>query len=82
MVELLGDVIPNTVTGGQIPTRDVLFEHCREDHNGRVPSLQEWLECIRFEVPASHRIWFNQPSHKDKDLLQQIKIQQQSIIHV
>jgi len=79
LVDLLGDVTPNTLTGGVIPTRDVLFEHCREDHNGRVPSLQEWLECIHFMVPTTHRTWFNLPSKKDKDLLQEIKLQQQII---
>ena len=73
LTELLGDVIPNTLSGSVISVRDVLHEHCREDHNGRVPSLQDWLGCLRFEVPHEHRDWFNNPRQADKLLLRQLK---------
>lgn len=69
LTELIGDLVPNTKTGGTLSTRDILFEHCREDHNGQVPSLQDWLQCIRFEVPECHRKWFNHPRGSDKELL-------------
>lgn len=73
ITDLLGDVIPNTKTGENMSVRDVLFEHCKEDHNGNVPSLKDWLECLRFEVPVQHKTWFNQPRLADKSLLKQIK---------
>jgi hypothetical protein len=73
LTELVGDVIPNTKTGETISTRDVLFEHCREDHNGRVPSMQDWLGCIRFDLDVEQRLWFNNPRPSDKALLRSIK---------
>ena len=72
LTELIGDVVPNSMTGQMMSTRDILFEHCKEDHNGHVPSIQDWLQCIRFEVPPSHREWFNTPRRSDKTLLKQI----------
>lgn len=75
LTDMIGDQIPNTKTGGFIPVRDILFEHCKEDHNGKVPALHEWLQCIRFEVPQEHRSWFNNPRQADKVLLHQIKKQ-------
>jgi len=69
---LVGDSIPNLKTGGTLSTRDVLFEHCREDHNGHVPSLQDWLQCLHFDVPPVHRSWFNNPRASDKFLLKQL----------
>ena len=76
LTQLKGDVIPNSKTGECISTRDILFEHCREDHNGVVPSLQDWLQCIRFEVPQNHLSWFNHPKPSDKNLLKQLKAEQ------
>ena len=73
LTELVGDVIPNSKTGEMMSTRDILFEHCREDHNGHVPSLRDWLECIRFDIPQNHRSWFNNPRLRDKELLKKIK---------
>ncbi|HWV72882.1 MAG TPA: hypothetical protein VN040_14235 [Pseudosphingobacterium sp.] len=73
LTDLLGEVIPNTVTGEELSIRDILYEHCKEDHNGHVPSLQDWLQCIRYEVPEEHRKWFNNPRQSDKVLLKQIK---------
>lgn len=73
LTETIGDVVLNTKTGLYMSTRDILFEHCREDNNGKVPSLQDWLECLRFEVPEQHRAWFNRPRLSDKQLLQEIK---------
>jgi hypothetical protein len=76
VTDLSGDVVTNSLTGGTLPTRDILYEHCREDHNGRVPSLQDWFQCIRFDIPEEHRSWFNRPGTSDKQLLQQIKNEQ------
>src|SRR5258708_3262254 len=76
LTELVGDVVPNTKTGEKMSTRDILFEHCREDHNGCVPSLQDWLECIRFDIPLEHKDWFNRPRLSDKELLKSIKEEQ------
>lgn len=73
LTELIGDTIPNSKSGGTISTRDILFTHCREDHNGHVPSLQDWLACLRFDVPPEHRKWFNTCSARDLQLLQEIK---------
>lgn len=72
LTELIGDTVPNTLNGQTMSTRDILYEHCREDHNGKVPSLQDWLGCIRFEI-SEHRSWFNNPRQSDKILLKQIK---------
>lgn len=80
MTELIGDVVPNTKDGSALSTRDVLFEHCREDHNGHVPSLENWLECVRFEVPPRHKSWFNHPRQSDKELLEIIKSETLKII--
>jgi len=76
LTDLFGDVIPNTKTGEMMSTRDILYEHCKEDHNGHVPSLQDWLGCIRFEVPTEHKPWFNNPRMADKTILNQIKVEQ------
>ncbi|TXJ29043.1 MAG: hypothetical protein E6Q24_05025 [Chitinophagaceae bacterium] len=73
LTELTGDSIPNTKTGSTLPTRDILYEHCKEDHNGHVPTLQDWLECLRFEIPTQHLGWFNRPRNTDKELIYKIK---------
>lgn len=81
LTELVGDVIPNTKTGGTLSTRDILYEHCKEDHNGHVPSLQDWLQCTMFEIPTAHKGWFNNPRASDKMLLKQIKDEQLKTTH-
>nr|WP_316835031.1 hypothetical protein [Pedobacter nutrimenti] len=73
LTELVGDTVINSQNGQLLSTRDILYEHCREDHDGKVPSLQDWLQCVRFEVPEQHRNWFNNPRGSDKQLLKQIK---------
>lgn len=75
LTQLIGDTVTNSVNQKQLSTRDVLYEHCREDHNGKVPSLQDWLACIRFEIPEEHRRWFNHPRQSDKVLLLEITSQ-------
>ena len=72
LTELVGDTVSNTLTGGRLSTRDILFEHCREDHNGVVPSLERWLSCVRFEVPEREMSWFNRPRPSDQQLLKTI----------
>jgi hypothetical protein len=73
LTELVGDTIPNTRNGDRLSTRDVLYEHLKEDHNGNVPSLQDWLSCLRFEVTSEAREWFNRPRYSDKMLLKNLK---------
>ena len=73
LTEVIGDITPNTKIGGTLPTRDILYEHCKEDHNGHVRTLQDWLECLHFDVPAEHKRWFNNPRATDKELIHQIK---------
>lgn len=74
LTELIGDTILNTKTNQQISTRDILWEHLKEDHNGHTPSLQDWLDNINFEVKPEHSRWFNNPRKKDLELLKEIKI--------
>lgn len=73
LTELVGDTVPNTLSGTTLSTRDVLYGHLREDHNGRTPSLQDWLGCLRFEVPDQHRMWFNNPRSEDRTLLRELQ---------
>lgn len=79
LTELVGDTITNTLNGQPLSTRDILYEHLKEDHNGKVPSLQDWLTCIQFELPDEERSWFNHPRHSDKLLLKQIKSENQNL---
>ncbi len=73
LTELVGDTITNSLTGQTLSTRDVLYEHLKEDHNGKTPSLQDWLGCLEFNVPEKHHDWFNRPRVTDKLLLEKIK---------
>lgn len=73
LTDLIGDVVPNSKTGDNMSTRDILFEHCKEDHNGKVPSLEDWLQCIRFETTQEQQTWFNRPRFADKTLLRELK---------
>lgn len=73
LTDLIGDVVPNSKTGDNMSTRDILFEHCKEDHNGKVPSLEDWLQCIRFETTQEQKTWFNRPRLADKTLLRELK---------
>ncbi|MCT1526086.1 DUF6915 family protein [Sphingobacterium lactis] len=75
VTDLIGDVIRNTKTGEMMSVRDILFEHCREDHNGKVPSLADWLQCIRFEPTDEQKEWFNNPRASDKIMLNKIKVE-------
>ncbi|HVI44567.1 MAG TPA: hypothetical protein VM802_06845 [Chitinophaga sp.] len=75
LTELVGDVVENSLKREFMSVRDILYEHCREDHNGHVPTPADWLQCLRFEVPEQHRKWFNSPRSSDKVLLQQIREQ-------
>ena len=77
---LVGDTVLNSKNGRRLSTRDVLFEHCREDHNGVVPSLERWLSCIRFQLTDEQRTWVNHPRSSDKELLNKIMHEQEQII--
>lgn len=76
LTQLTGDVIPNSLNGQMLSTRDILYEHAREDHNGRVPTLQDWLRCIDFNVGPEDKTWFNNPRAADRLLVRQLKVEQ------
>jgi hypothetical protein len=42
-VELMGNFIENSA-GKPILVRDIAVEHCREDLDGKIPTLYDWLE--------------------------------------
>ena len=62
VVDLYGDTVANTKTGGHILTRDILMEHCREDFSGKIPDMKDWLSCVKFE---GGKEWVNNPSLKE-----------------
>jgi len=41
-IKKFGDLLTNS-DGKEILLRDIAAEHCKEDLNGKVPSLQDWL---------------------------------------
>lgn len=73
LVDLIGDVIPNTKTGGVLSTRDILHEHLREDHNGFCPTIQDWMRNIKIEATPIDSRWLNNPRRSDKELLKKIE---------
>ena len=42
-VELMGNFIQNSA-GKQVLVRDIAVEHCREDLDGKIPTLSDWLK--------------------------------------
>lgn len=62
LVELIGDTVPNSKTGGEISVRDVAIEHLKEDFSGKAPDLKDWLECIKFDTKEK---WINNPNLKE-----------------
>ena len=70
VTDLIGDTIPNTKMGGYLSTRDILFEHLREDLNGECPTIKDWLnsfESLNIKLEATR--WFNRPRKSDLELL-------------
>ena len=70
VVELYGDIVQNTKVGGHILTRDILMEHCKEDFSGKVPSIEDWLDCIKFNTKET---WINNPDRKELVWLKELK---------
>jgi len=70
VVDLLGDTVPNTKTGGVLSVRDVLIEHLKEDHNGKAPAPADWLRCITFETKES---WINHPDPRELHWLKEVE---------
>lgn len=52
-----------------IPVRVICEEHIKEDCNGKIPTIQEWLNAI---ANKSTFDWMNNPNKKDKILLNNI----------
>ncbi|MCA9495948.1 MAG: hypothetical protein KC589_03320 [Nanoarchaeota archaeon] len=73
VTDLVGDTIPNTKTGEQMSTRDILYEHLREDLNGECPTIKDWVENINLNISPKNSRWINSPNRKDLELLKQIK---------
>lgn len=65
-ISVIDDLIGPTITnsnGSPVSVRDVLHEHLREDHDGKCPTIQDWMENI--EVKAKPNSWINSPSRKE-----------------
>lgn len=62
---IFGVIIQNS-HGKQVPVRPVAEQHVREDCGGFIPSVADWLRCIKFEP------WMNPPNTdpSPKDFLQ------------
>lgn len=73
LVEIIGDTIPNTKTGGELSVRDVLFEHIKEDHNNKIPSLENWIENIEIKVKPENERWFNRINLKELNKIKMLK---------
>jgi len=35
---------------GSVPVRDIVFEHCKEDLDGYVPTLQDWFQNVTYPL--------------------------------
>lgn len=58
---ILGYEITNS-DGKKIPVRVLVSEHIKQDCNGKIPTIQEWLEAISEKKQES---WMNNPRKKD-----------------
>jgi hypothetical protein len=67
MDELIGPYITNS-DGNQVSVRDILHEHLKEDHSGKVPTLQDWARNIKFEKMEG---WENHPDAREMSWLKQ-----------
>jgi hypothetical protein len=70
--ELMGPTIKNS-DGWDIPVRDILHEHMREDHNGHCPTILEWTENI--DLKGKTASWINRPDPKELHYLKNLKMQ-------
>lgn len=64
--KIFGHTITNS-DGKQIPVRVIAEQHVREDHNGKIPTPQEWLQSIQMEP------WMNPSPAYQRALMESIK---------
>lgn len=60
-IEILDNLMGPTITnseGKDVPVRDILTEHLKEDHSGKIPTLQDWARVIKFDTKET---WMNRP---------------------
>jgi hypothetical protein len=56
--KVFGHTITNS-EGKQVPVRVIAEQHVREDHNGIIPTVEQWLHSIKMEP------WMNpSPAHQ------------------
>lgn len=60
--DLMGPVITNS-EGKEVSVRDILHAHLREDHNGKCPTIQDWMDNI--QLKEGHSPWVNRPDPKE-----------------
>lgn len=63
---IFGHTITNS-DGKQIPVRVIAEQHVREDHNGKIPTVEEWLHGIPMEA------WMNPSPAYQRALMESIK---------
>ena len=54
--------------GIEIPVRILCEEHIKQDHNGVLPTLQDWVKELKITLPGGHK-WINNPRKKDLEYL-------------
>ena len=65
--KIFGPIIKNS-DNIDIPTRILVMEHIKQDCDGKVPTIQEWLEAIS---QKKQERWMNGPLKKDLEWLKQ-----------
>ena len=64
--KIFGHVVVNS-EGKEVPVRVIAEQHVREDHNGKIPTPQEWLQGIPMEA------WMNPSPAYQRALNESIK---------
>lgn len=54
--------------GKEIPIRRLCEEHIKQDHNGFIPTMQDWVKELDCKIPSS-KSWVRTPRKKDLDYL-------------
>jgi hypothetical protein len=65
--KLYGPTIINS-DGKEVSVRDILFEHLKEDHSGKVPTIADWAKNIKFEKMEG---WENRPDARELSWLKE-----------
>lgn len=65
--KIFGNFIINS-DGIEIPTRRICEEHFKQDFNGKIPSIQDWVKEVNAKVNGES-LWMNRPKNKDLEYL-------------